>query len=145
MKFDDIKAEYQGDLLDPDAVDLDRVALEIPKLHSKYSEILFEEENFLAALRSEYDRMYRDKWEYYTGKMSSEDLKSRGWQPFPLKILKGDVEKYLDADDEISGMRLKINYQSQKVSYVERAIKEIMSRQWIVRSSVEWRRFISGG
>lgn len=145
MKFEDIKKEYENDLLDTDAVDIDSLCLVIPKLNSKYSEILFEEENHLATLRAEYDRMYKDKWEYYTGKMASSDLKAKGLDPFPLKILKGDVDKYIDADNEIIDIRKKINYQSQKVSYVDRALKEIMSRHWILKSTIDWRRFMSGG
>lgn len=145
MKFEDIKNEYKSDLLDPEAVDLDNASLSIPNLHAKYSEILFEEENYLASLRAEYDRLLKSKWEYFSGKMSSEELRDLGWEPFPLKILKGDLDKFIDADDDIIEVRRKINYQSQKVSYVERALKEIMSRQWTIKGAIQWRQFMSGG
>lgn len=145
MKFEDIKKEYNSDLLDPEAIDLDNASLSIPKLHAKYSEILFEEENYLAAIQMEYDRVLKSKWEYYGGKMSSDELIERGWKPFPLKILKGDLDKYIDADEDIITIRKKISYQTQKVSYVDRALKEIMSRQWSLKNSIIWRQFMSGG
>ena len=37
---------------------------------------------------NEYNRLYRLKWEYYTGKIDQETLDKKGWEPFQHNILK---------------------------------------------------------
>ena len=54
---------------------------------------------------------------YYTGKLSLEELDELNWEPFELKILKTDLDKFLDADDELQELHLKVKYQQSVVSY----------------------------
>jgi len=86
----------------------------------------------------------RSKWEYYTGKISEEDLEEKGWEPFNLKILKSDIDMYLDSDNDMILMKQKITYQEEKVFYLESIIKEISQRNWEIRNAIEWRKFVSG-
>ena len=41
----------------------------------------------------------REKWEYYTGKARPEVYVEK---PFDFKVLKSDIDKYLDSDEELS-------------------------------------------
>ena len=46
----------------------------------------------------------KQKWLYYNGKMDQEDIEKLGWKADPfdgLKILKGEMNYYYDADPEI--------------------------------------------
>ena len=88
--------------------------------------------------------MKRVKWEYYTGKMTEEELDRRGWEPFDLKILKQDLDLYLDSDDDLCLMLDKMVLAKEKVGYVESFIKELNNRHWKIRNAIEWKKFTNG-
>lgn len=145
MRYDDIKAEYAKDTIDPNSADLDSVSLSIPRLHQKYLDILSVEKSHLVTLQHEFDKVSRLKWEYYSGKMSESSLRALGWPQFSLKVLKSDLDRYMKSDEDLAKLDANIRIQEEKIWYIEQVLKEIMSRQWTVRNAIEWRRFISGG
>lgn len=143
MKIDELREHAQRDM-QFDSTELDREALRIPQLHNKYLNFLTDERLVLRGLQLEYDRLRRIKWEYYTGKMDHDQLQQLGWQPFALRILKQDVDLYMNSDDDLAAIRLKIERQHEKVDYLESIIKGIMNRHWQIRSAIEWRKFTNG-
>jgi hypothetical protein len=98
----------------------------------------------LAKITSDYDITLRSKWEYYTGKMSQEELTARGWEPFALKILRNDLDLYLNADADISKARQRVVYQKEKISLLEEIVKELNNRHWKIRNAIDWRKFVNG-
>ena len=130
MNFEDLKRHTERDMS--------------PQLHNKYLNFLQEERFNLKKMGFDFASLRRSKWEYYTGKISEEDLEEKGWEPFDLKILKSDVDMYLDSDKDIILMKQKITYQEEKVFYLESIIKEIGQRNWEIRNAIEWRKFVSG-
>lgn len=143
MKIDELREHAERDMAFDDT-QLDREALRIPQLHNKYLNFLTQERLALRALQFEYDRMRRVKWEYYTGKMDNEQLQQHGWQPFALRILKQDVDLYMNSDEDLAALRFKSDRQTEKVEYIESIIKGIMNRHWQIRSAIEWRKFTNG-
>ena len=98
----------------------------------------------MVKVEEEYKKLYKVKWEYYTGKIDEETLNEMNWEPFQLNILKADVDKYLDSDTDLSILRMKISFAKEKVHYLESVVKIINNRQWNIRSAIEWRKFVSG-
>ncbi|HIJ10474.1 TPA: recombination mediator protein UvsY, partial [Candidatus Woesearchaeota archaeon] len=98
----------------------------------------------LAKLESECKILIRLKWEYYTGKLSMEELDELGWQPFQKKILRGDLDKYLDSDSELIAKNHCLIFQEEKVKYLDVIVKSFNSRHWKIRNAIEWRKFVSG-
>jgi hypothetical protein len=143
MKIEEIRAHAEQDLV-LDSTELDRESLRIPQLHNKYLNFLTDERLVLRAIQIDFDKMRRLKWEYYTGKLDQEQLNQHGWQPFALRILKQDVDLYMDSDTDLQNLRLKIERQREKIEYVESIIKGIMNRHWQIRSAIEWRKFVNG-
>ena len=88
--------------------------------------------------------MIKLKWEYYTGKMSEEQLKQLGWEPFELRILKQDIELYMESDVDLVQRRDRVFVQEEKVNYLESVIKMITNRQYHIRDAITWRKFING-
>jgi hypothetical protein len=86
----------------------------------------------------------RDKWEYYTGKMSEDQMRSRGWEPFALKILRNDLDIYLNSDADIMKSRQRVLFQKEKISLLEEIVRELNNRHWKIRNAIEWRRFVNG-
>lgn len=143
MNFEDLKRHVERDMK-VDDTQLDLESLKIPQLHNKYLNFLQEERFNLKKMGFDFASLRRSKWEYYTGKMSEEDLEEKGWEPFDLKILKSDIDMYLDSDNDMILMKQKITYQEEKVFYLESVIKEIGQRNWEIRNAIEWRKFVSG-
>ena len=86
----------------------------------------------------------KDKWLYYTGKMSQEELDKNNWEPFDLSILKTDVERFIEADPEIIKLGAKITLQKELVNYLESIVKIISNRQWNIRAALDWIKFTQG-
>jgi hypothetical protein len=143
MTLDDLRTEIQKDMV-LNQLELDTESLKIPQLHGKYLNFLTDERLSLRKIEADRSVMLRAKWEYYTGKMSQEELAVRGWEPFALKILRNDLDLYLDSDSDLIKCNQKIEYQKEKISLLEEVVKELNTRHWKIRNAIEWRRFTNG-
>jgi len=143
MELSEIKKMAYKDM-PIDDTELDLESLKTPQLHNKYLNIFHDERLVLRKLEIDHKTLLKIKWEYYTGKIDEETLEEYGWDPFPLKILKSDIQMYLDADEDLNLIENKIVYQKEKVSYLESILKSINNRQWNIRGAIDWRKFISG-
>ena len=90
---------------------------------------------------SDYKILRRVKWEYYTGKASPKVYQEK---PFNLKIMKSDLDKYLDSDEDLIKSKQKIQYLETVVNYLDRTLKIVGGRDWQIRNALEWRKFTSG-
>jgi len=143
MLFDHIKQMVETDLKFNET-ELDTESLKIPQLHGKYLNILYDEKLVLRKWKKELSELIKLKWEYYTGKMSEEQLKELNWEPFELRILKQDIELYMESDVDLNQKRDRVFVQEEKVNYLESIIKMITSRQYHIRDAIAWRKFVNG-
>jgi hypothetical protein len=143
MHLDKIKEMAEKDL-PIDDTELGTESVRIPQLHNKYLVIFHDERLTLRKAQADYRTLRRDKWEYYTGKMSQERLKELGWEPFQSKILRNDLDIYLESDKQLSDFQSKIEYQQEKVDYLEGILKGIAQRHWIIRNALEWKKMMMG-
>tara|TARA_R110001592_G_scaffold71812_3_gene219294 strand:- start:269 stop:679 length:411 start_codon:yes stop_codon:yes gene_type:complete len=127
-----------------DNTELDIESMKTPQLHNKYLILFGDEKLILGKYTSDLNVLRRNKWLYYTGKLSREQLEDFGWEPFDLNILKTDIDKFMDADEDIILLSNKILLQKEKVSYLEGVVKIINNRQWSIRSSIDWLKFTQG-
>jgi hypothetical protein len=143
MNIDDIRQLVNKDMvMDETALDIE--SMKTPQLHNKYLIIFTDEKLILGKLKSDFSVLRKNKWLYYTGKLSQEQLDDFGWDTFDLNILKSDIDKFLDADDDIITLANRILLQQEKVNYLENVIKLINNRQWNIRSAIDWLKFTSG-
>jgi hypothetical protein len=143
MDNDTLRQMIQKDLQIKDA-ELDTESLRIPQLHNKYLNLLHDEKLMLQALRVKRKMLLRDKWEYYTGKMDEDTLKKKGWEPFNLKILKQDVDMYIESDSDMIAVESKVFLQQERVEFLQETVKAINNLQWHIRDAIAWRKFING-
>lgn len=143
MDIDTIKKMLSIDLVINDT-ELDSASLRIPQLHNKYLNFFHDERLNLQSLKMKRRILLKDKWEYYNGKMDQETLQKKGWEPFNLKILKQDVDKYIESDAEVIAIDSKIFLQQEKVDFLEQSLKAINNLQWHIRDAIAWRKFING-
>jgi hypothetical protein len=127
-----------------DDTELDLESLKIPQLHNKYLNLYTDEKLNLGRIQSEVKALIRVKWEYYTGKLDEDELKELGWEPFQYKILKSDIDKYLESDSDLIEKNHRLLFQEEKVKYLDAIVKSFNGRQWNIRNAIEWRKFVSG-
>lgn len=117
--------------------------IKIPTLHNKYLSILTKHRIVSKKAHFDYLRMRKLKWEYYTGKMSQEELEEHGWEPFRY-TLKSDVTTYLESDNDLIKLLEKKIYHEEVVSVIESIMAELKQRTWQLRDFISWEKFIGG-
>jgi hypothetical protein len=117
--------------------------LKIPMYHSKYLAILTKHRIASKKAHFDYLRMRKVKWEYFTGKMSQDELEEYGWEPFQF-ALKSDITTYLEADKDLIKLLEKKVYHEEVVSVLESIMNELKQRTWQLRDFISWEKFIGG-
>jgi hypothetical protein len=143
MKLDEILDLWAEDC-NMDRTELGEEALKIPKLHSKYLRTFTEERLLLRKLEAERKELVLLKSDYYRGVLPEEDLKSNGWEPFRLSVIKSDVPTYIEADQDIIKLNLRIAMQQEKVDALEAIIKSISNRGYLIKSAIDYEKFKMG-
>ena len=126
-------------------IDMDNLHIEsakIPVLHAKYFELY----NTIFLLRKKAEQQKRnirhERYEYYSGKADPEVYHDN---PFPKKIRDKDtMQKYLDADEKLSTVCLKLDYYDTMLTYIESILKMIQNRTYQIKNSIEFMRFNAG-
>lgn len=141
MDLEKIQEMWQKDaVIDPD--NLHDESLKIPQLHSKYYTIY----NTITLLRErarETQKQVRlERYKYYTGKATVEEYAE---EPFPYKIREKDaLQKYLEADDKMCKIDMKIAYYDTCLKFLEEVIKTVANRTYQIKNAIEWQRFQAG-
>ena len=100
MKFEEIQKLWSGDC-EIDETELSQEPVKIPQLHNKYLIIFHDERLRLRTMKFEHSKLLKSKREYYSGRMTEEEMEALDWEPFQLKLLKVDIQEYIDADEDI--------------------------------------------
>ena len=126
--------------IDPD--NLHEESIKIPSLHAKYHELY----NTITLLHKKAEQQKRNirhqKYEYFSGKADPEEYLEN---PFPKKIRDKDtMQKYLDTDEKVSEVSLKVEYYIVMLNYIESILKQLANRTYQIKNAIEWHRFQAG-
>jgi hypothetical protein len=121
--------------------ELDLESLKTPQLHNKYMKHLTKFKLLLTRAEDDLRTIKLFKWEYYTGKSDPQVYQQK---PFNLKILKQDVDKYIEADEEIQKAAQKVKYLETVVDFLDRTIRQVSNRTFTIKNAIDWRKFTSG-
>ena len=130
-----------------DEMRLDESSRDCAKLHSKYLNLYSVAKLRLKNLDLEYKVILRDKFLHYGGKLSQIELDEKGWDYDPLNgltVLKGDMDKWYDADEVIQTHQKKIAYQQELVDTLKEILDHVKWRHQTIKNIIEWRKFTSG-
>ena len=143
MKFEEIFSNWEKDS-EIDKTNLADESLRIPKLHHKYYGIFVAERAVLRRLESDFKKLKLDKHEFYT-QGPTEETKEKGWRmPARGLILKADIPMYMESDQDIIDLSLKIGVQQEKVEFVESIIKSLQTRNYIIKNAIDFIKFTMG-
>ena len=84
-KLDEVLQMWTADS-NIDRTEPGKALIDIPKLHSKYLNILSSHRLLAKEAEFNYNKWRKLKWEYYTGRLDDEELTKYGWQPFPFTL-----------------------------------------------------------
>ena len=121
--------------------ELDLESLKTPQLHNEFMKHLTKYKLMLSRAETEYSILKREKWEYYTGK---SDASVYAEKPFDLKILRTDIDKYLESNEDLQKAKQKVDYLSTTVDFLDRTIRQIANRGFTIKNAIDWRKFTSG-
>ena len=142
MHIDILKEQWTKDSVL--SSDYHRESMKIPQLHSKYLNYFFDEKKDLTRMSKSLAKMRRIRFEYYTGTIEPGMLDKFNWEPFLRKILKTEVNMYLDSDDVLSTMEVELQDQRDKIHFIEEVLKQIAQRNFQIKEAISWQKFVSG-
>lgn len=146
LDLKDVLAEWAQDCHISE-VHLDESSRKTPLLHAKYLEKLATAKLLLKRSEQAQKVLLKQKWEWYNGKMDQDTVEKLGWDPDPfdgLKIMKGDMDRYYDADPEIQKSEEKIQYHKTLVETLTEIVSNLNWRHQTIGNIIRWKQFESG-
>lgn len=147
INLENILEEWQKDSF-IDENNLDRTSVDIAKMHSKYLQMLSISKLQLKKAKMQQKTLLKDKWLYYNGKMSGEEIEAKGWNfdPFNgLKVMKGEMDYYYDSDIDIQKSEEKIAYRQTIVDTLIEIVETLRWRHQTIGNIIKWKQFQAGG
>ena len=146
MNLEELRNEWSKDC-EIDDIELDKSSLEVPKLHAKYQEYLTDNLLVLKNIEFQYNSLLKNKWLWYNGKMSEEQIKELGWEDDPfdgLKVMKNDMQVWYNADPDLQKLNGKMEYQKIVINFLKECMQNITWRHQTIKNTIDWRKFMAG-
>lgn len=124
-----------------DPLDIANESLRTQAMIARYLDIYRGEKMLQHLMNSEYNKLLAKKWEYFLGKAPDEVYLEK---PFDKKVLRQDVDIYLNADEELIAANHKINLQKEKIFYLEKVIKGVEQREYSIKNAITMIKFNAG-
>jgi Recombination, repair and ssDNA binding protein UvsY len=143
MKIEEISQEWINDAK-IDTTELDIESIKIPQLHSKYLKIYFEERRKLKVIEFQSKELFLNKYEYYNGRLSDEELEKLDWKPFVKRLMKNEIDLYIESDKDIIHNNMRIVNQKEKLDMLEEILKNLNQRNFQIKNAIDWKKFTQG-
>ena len=143
MKLEDIQELWRKDS-EIDYTELGTESIRIPLIHDKYLKIFTDERIRLKGVEFELSKLVRTKTEYYSGKMSQEELERHGWEQYLGRLLKNEIANYIESDDDVIKLKQQLVILQEKITYLDSVIKMINNRGFQIKNALDWLKFSHG-
>jgi hypothetical protein len=124
-----------------DRFNLSEESSRTPNILMRFADIYREEKVIYHRMNKKLNEMIKDKFEYYLGK-ASEDVYNE--KPFDKKVLRQDVDIYIEADPEISSIRFQMSVQKEKLTVLEKYLHSISQREFAISNAIKSIKFDAG-
>ena len=147
MNIEEVLKMWKEDSIIDD-LKLDNTTIKMARIHSKYLELIT-----IAKIRRKkkdlnYKTLLKDKWLYYNGKLSKEQIDIFQWEYDPFgglnKPLKGDMNYYYDSDTDIQKAQAALEYDKVLIETLEEIMSTIRWRHQNIGNIIKWRSFEAG-
>ena len=124
-----------------DHTQLDTESLRIPEQAVKYQQLAHDEAIRLRFLEKEYNVAKYNRWMYYTGKADPEIYNK---DPFEHKVLKSDLNLFLESDLILNEIQDRIVIQTEKLKLVVEAGKVMQNKSFNIKNALDHQKFMGG-
>lgn len=146
MDLNDILSQWETDC--EIGHNFEEASRNTPKLHAKYLNYYTRAKLMLKREESKQQRLLKNKFLWYNGKLSQEEIDVLGWEHDALdglKIMKGDMSYYYDSDPHIQTSEESIAYYRTLVDTLREIIDTLKWRHQTIGNAIRWRQFEAGG
>ena len=140
MKIDEIKYQIEIDKK-IDHTQLDTESLKIPEQAVKYQQMAHDAALRVRFLEKEYNVAKYNRWMYYMGK-ADPDVYDK--EPFDHKVLKSDVNIFLESDSVLNEIQDRIIAQTEKLKLIVEAGKVMQNKSFNIKNALEHQKFMGG-
>lgn len=120
--------------------------LKTPNLHAKYLEMYLFCKAKVASSESAYNRMKNAKRRYYRGEMDLPELQQRQWDQYQgLKMSASEFNGMAEIDLDLIALKEKVDFWKSNIQILEYIMKQISSRDWALKSIIDYKKFEAGG
>lgn len=114
-------------------------------LHSKYIKLMIQVKLKLTKARAEYNLLRKNKFRYYRGEMSKDELQAAGWDQWQgIKPLKNEMDEFISGDETLVTLNSKIEYLETMGYLLESILNQIKARDWQLKNAITWKQFLAG-
>lgn len=143
MKLEDIQKHWDEDSI-IDRHSLGDESIKISSLHAKYYRIYIHEQLLLIKMKEELTEFRMMKHEFLTE--GPNETHPPDWElPHRGKILRNQVEPYIDSDKQVIEKTLRLGLQKEKVLFLKSIIDSLVGRGFNIKAAIDYERFRAGG
>lgn len=144
MNLNEIHEEWERDCQIDDN-HLGEASTYTPNLHAKYLKLLINAKLKHTKLKADYNLLRKNKFKYYRGELSREDLSALGWEPWQYnKPLKNEMDEFLQGDTDLINLNTKVEYLESMIYTLESILNQIKARDWQIKNGIQWKAFLAG-
>jgi hypothetical protein len=93
----------------------------------------------------EYRQLLASKTKYYTGKMSEDEIISKGWEIEGTKILKADLNIWVDDDNDMIKAKKKMLILKQIITIIDKTIDILVDqKKWTIKNFIDYKKWLEG-
>lgn len=116
-----------------------------PNIHSKYLEYYVQFKGKLSDAEKKYNTMQWIKRKYFRGECEEHELQQYGWSQWQgIKPTFQELNFLLDADRDMNDLKVKVDYFKTAVSSLEFIMKSIGSRDYSLKTIVDYQKYLGG-
>lgn len=128
--------------------ELDIASIDTCRMHAKYLELFNTARLTLKKRELELSELKQEKWRYFAGKMTKDEMDELGWDYDPFKgatkPMKSELSHYIDSDKDIQKIQLKIEYSKIVAEALEEILSTLRWRHQTIRNILEFKKFQAG-
>lgn len=132
-----------------DEYNLEHESIKIGKLHSKYSRYFVFHSLKVRELQNQYNKLRHIKTEYLLG--SYNDVKNKPirdkynlGEPVRKTLLKADIERHLESDDDLAELLINKTIHEQAVDFCKNVMNQLNSRTYQIGNAIKMILFNKG-
>ena len=81
---------------------------------------------------------------YFSGTLDKTTLDKYGWIPYGIKVLKSDLDMYIESHESFCDIEKQIEVSNIKVNLLEQILRLIMNRGFQIKNEIELVKWESG-